>query len=640
MAQAGYTPIQLYYSTTASAAPSSGNLANGELAINITDGKLYYKDNGGTVRVLAGTGGTGVVAGSNTQVQFNNNGVFGASSGLTFDGTTLTANALTVTNATTLSAGTANGVAYLNGSKVLTTGSALTFDGSILGVSKSDTTNPSLLTVTNTSTTGSFAAAQMALKSYNGTSVVEGLVLSSISNSWSYGNTLANSAQVYTGLANGLALVAESSTGPIRFLLGSTASEQMRLTSTGLGIGTSSPSAPLTVQGNASAYGINIIGRSAGQNEAWLYWYKNGGSILNAGILGDNQGLKFAVDSSATERMRLDSSGNLGLGVTPSTYNVGRAVEVGAVGNAFWTTSNDVYLTANTFYQSGYKYAASNFASMYEQTSGSHRWFTAPSGTAGNAISFTQAMTLDASGNLGVGTTSPQAYSGYAVITADSSTNGGVFSVRKAGVVYGNLSATANALTIDGVGSGGTIVFRTGAADTERARIDSSGNLLVGTTSFAYQPTQGATIAGGTVGAIGIGHASGTADGNGFLNFAYNGTNIGSVVQSSTSSVLYNTSSDYRLKNVIGPVTDSGTRIDALEPIEYEWKLNGSRTRGFLAHKFQEVYAGSVTGAKDAVDAEGKPVYQAMQAGSSEVIADLVAEIQSLRKRLAAAGIA
>ena len=53
MAQSGYTPIQLYYSSTASAVPVSGNLTNGELAINITDGKLYYKDNGGTVQLLA-----------------------------------------------------------------------------------------------------------------------------------------------------------------------------------------------------------------------------------------------------------------------------------------------------------------------------------------------------------------------------------------------------------------------------------------------------------------------------------------------------------------------------------------------------------------------------------------------------------
>ena len=53
MAQSGYTPISLYYSTTAAAAPTSGNLTSGELAINITDGKLYYKDTGGTVRLLA-----------------------------------------------------------------------------------------------------------------------------------------------------------------------------------------------------------------------------------------------------------------------------------------------------------------------------------------------------------------------------------------------------------------------------------------------------------------------------------------------------------------------------------------------------------------------------------------------------------
>lgn len=53
MAQTGYTPISLYYSTTASQAPLAANLINGELAINITDGKLYYKDNGGTVQIIA-----------------------------------------------------------------------------------------------------------------------------------------------------------------------------------------------------------------------------------------------------------------------------------------------------------------------------------------------------------------------------------------------------------------------------------------------------------------------------------------------------------------------------------------------------------------------------------------------------------
>lgn len=107
MAQTGYTPIQLYYSSTSTNVPLAGNLANGELAINIADGKLFYKDSGGTVQVLAGKGGTGVVAGSNTQVQFNNSGVFGASANFTWNGTTLaiTGNLTATTDSTFSSTG-------------------------------------------------------------------------------------------------------------------------------------------------------------------------------------------------------------------------------------------------------------------------------------------------------------------------------------------------------------------------------------------------------------------------------------------------------------------------------------------------------------------------------------------------------
>ena len=88
MSATNFTPIQLYRSTTAAAVPLAANLASGELAINVTDGKLYYNDSG-VVKVIAGTGGTGVVAGSNTQIQFNNSGVFGASASLTWNGTSL-----------------------------------------------------------------------------------------------------------------------------------------------------------------------------------------------------------------------------------------------------------------------------------------------------------------------------------------------------------------------------------------------------------------------------------------------------------------------------------------------------------------------------------------------------------------------
>lgn len=88
MAQSGYTPIQLYYSATSTNVPSAGNLAAGELAINTNDGKLFYKDSGGTVQTLASKA-TGAIGGSNTQVQFNNSGVLGGSANFTWNGSTV-----------------------------------------------------------------------------------------------------------------------------------------------------------------------------------------------------------------------------------------------------------------------------------------------------------------------------------------------------------------------------------------------------------------------------------------------------------------------------------------------------------------------------------------------------------------------
>ena len=172
MAQANFTPIQLYRSTTASAVPTSGNLADGELAINTNDGKLYYKDSGGTVQLIASkAGASGDVVGpasatDNAVVRFDGttgklvqnsvvtiadstgdiSGV-GQLNATTVDTTNLEVTnikaidgtaAASIANSTgvvsitanpVLSGGTANGVLYLNGSKVATSGSALTFDG-------------------------------------------------------------------------------------------------------------------------------------------------------------------------------------------------------------------------------------------------------------------------------------------------------------------------------------------------------------------------------------------------------------------------------------------------------------------------------------------------------------------------------
>jgi len=100
-----------------------------------------------------------------------------------------------------------------------------------------------------------------------------------------------------------------------------------------VGIGTDSPLSRFTVQADASANSINIVGRSGGQNEGWLFWYQNNGTTLNSGILGDNQGLKFATGSSNTEAMRIDSSGNLLVGRTSANnYNSAAGFEVQSSG--------------------------------------------------------------------------------------------------------------------------------------------------------------------------------------------------------------------------------------------------------------------------------------------------------------------
>jgi len=131
-----------------------------------------------------------------------------------------------------------------------------------------------------------------------------------------------------------------------------------------------------------------------------------------------------------------------------------------------------------------------------------------------------------------------------------------------------------------------------------------------------------------------VNHPTATPSGTNFIGLTYNGSIIGSISQSNTNAVLFNTTSDYRLKHVIGSITDSGNFIDSLKPKVWLWKSNGQLDSGFIAHEAQEVAKNSVTGTKDAVDSNGNPIYQTMQASSPEIIANIVAELQSLRLRV------
>jgi hypothetical protein len=240
------------------------------------------------------------------------------------------------------------------------------------------------------------------------------------------------------------------------------------------------------------------------------------------------------------------------------------------------------------------------------------------------------------SGNVGIGTSAP----GYRLDIASGDTTPGIgyalriranttaaaggmqFTNSNATLQWGFLSATATSVTLD---ASSNLAFRTNF--TERGRITSEGQFRWGNSAtidtVSFLPFQ---VTGGI--AIDTTTTAG-ASAMSFFNGQGANTRVGWIgtVGSSTS---YNTSSDYRLKNIDGPLQNSGAYIDALNPVQGNWKADGSRFIGLLAHEVQEVSETPIAmGEKD-----GKEM-QAMDYSAPELIANLIAEIQSLRARVA-----
>ena len=184
-----------------------------------------------------------------------------------------------------------------------------------------------------------------------------------------------------------------------------------------------------------------------------------------------------------------DASGNLGLGVTPSAWSRGTAIEVGALGSAFHGYSDLVSISENTYFNSGWKYGNTRAATQYILSGGVHYWFNAPSGTAGNAISFTQAMTLDASGNLGIGAAIPSQRlhlniaSGAIYTRIQNNLNSLYLGLESGGIAQ--VSSDVSSLKV--MASTYTS-FETGGA--ERMRLTANGRLLLGTTTEGSERLQ------------------------------------------------------------------------------------------------------------------------------------------------------
>ena len=267
-----------------------------------------------------------------------------------------------------------------------------------------------------------------------------------------------------------------------------------------VGIGTSSPTDALHVldsSGNAYAsiardtqsqgeVGLRLRGGTSGND--WYVYQKTSSNNLNF--------------YNTADRLTIDSSGNLGLGLVPNAWSVGRALELGFEGNALWgNAADEVIVVQNAYYNSGWKYATTRPATHYSQYNGGHRWFTAPSGTADAALSWTQAMTLSSSGSVGIGTTDTNSH--RAAIDSGAGTSLGL--MHKSSNSFSLMTFKASGTTQDirlGV-TGNDLLFQTNA--TERMRITSAGTVKIShadtaSEGFRVIQTTGGRTSGGALG--------------------------------------------------------------------------------------------------------------------------------------------
>ena len=417
------------------------------------------------------------------------------------------------------------------------------------------------------------------------------------------------------------------------------------LTSDGLtvdgnvGIGTSSPSAKLDVAetdsvtySSSAVQGDLVISRKNTDNTVnevvGLQFNVTGWSGSTTGVAGisaiqtsnaSSADLAFQTRSDGTiaERMRIDSSGNVDIGSTGGGVKLAVAGAVGPQNGTAAAPTHTFYSDTNT------GMFRATVDTLGFSTAGAERMRIDSSGnllvgkTASNSIA-DDGIQLSESGQVIATNTLATANSGQVAIFSRKSTDGPILDLRKDGTTVGSIASVGGSdikvvLSSDGdqyiTGNATSNYMTFSAANQERMRIDSSGNLLVGLTSIsdATSRAYGNAFSGSSSNPNWKSWGSGAHTHAQFRN----GTSVVGSITTTSSATTYNTSSDHRLKENVVDLTGATTRLKQLEPKRFNFIADADTTvDGFIAHEVQSVVPEAITGEHNEVDGDGNPVYQ------------------------------
>ena len=373
-----------------------------------------------------------------------------------------------------------------------------------------------------------------------------------------------------------------------------------------VGIGTSSPAAPLEVNGVGSPTTRTAIIRSSGvvgihlQSESnfsrnILFQDNNGDQNSRIFALGTlagedaqlrlDAGTFFRVDTNGAQRMRIDPSGNVGIGTSSPTSELS---VVGAGGFTRGVNLGTAGVDATAY--------ISQFRSTVETIMGPLTTRMLFGTVSNHDVAFltndTETMRITSTGNVGIGTSSP---------SQELDIIGRVRAAQGFFAGNSNSLGSSNTTTRFIVADAQSNTRLWLATDTSQPaffmhRPDTTGEM------FRFVQGDPPTVVGN--------------------------------ISVTTTATSYNTSSDYRLKEDVQPMVDASYRVLALRPVNFAWKINGSRVDGFIAHEAQAIVPEAVHGTKDEVDAEGDPVYQGID--QSKLVPLLTAALQDALKRIEA----